>query len=62
MERLGAFVLTTRTWLGMTALAMALTSRQSFVSLWYKNLGWCYPSVLGALLGAFGYLIFSGLA
>jgi uncharacterized membrane protein len=43
--------------LSLTAEAMVLARGGSFRQLWQQNVGWCYPSVLGALGGASAYLL-----
>jgi hypothetical protein len=46
---------------GLAAAAVALSSGQRLRDLWRRNLLWSSASVLGALLGAVGYLLLGGL-
>jgi hypothetical protein len=46
---------------GMTGLAVALSSRQSFVQVWVKNLNWMHVSVVGAVGAALVYVLVNGL-
>ncbi|MGW8182222.1 MAG: hypothetical protein ACWGQW_26130, partial [bacterium] len=47
---------------GLTGLAVALSSRQSFGQVWVRNLSWVHVSVLGSIVAAFVNVLVNGFA
>jgi hypothetical protein len=47
---------------GLTGLAIALSSGQSFVQVWVKNLNWYCVSVIGAVCAALVFVLANGMS
>jgi hypothetical protein len=46
---------------GLTGLAVAWCTRQSFGKVWVKNLNWCTVSVIGSIVAALTFVLVNGL-